>query len=56
MGKLVNCQSYPAPPNAKGLGAPEKKRDHPKMVPCAEATGIEPAISGLTGRRDNQLR
>ena len=22
----------------------------------AEATGLEPAISGLTGRRDNQLR
>ncbi len=22
----------------------------------AEVTGIEPAISGLTGRRDNQLR
>ena len=26
------------------------------MVSFAEATGIEPAISGLTGRRDNQLR
>ena len=33
------------------------RRAPPALQPdVAEVTGIEPAISGLTGRRDNQLR
>ena len=34
---------------------PEKKA-HPSEWALAGATGLEPAIFGLTGRRDNQLR
>ena len=33
-----------------------KKRSLPKSEGLARAAGLEPAISGVTGQRDNQLR
>ena len=55
---ILDSNQRPQRPERRALPTaliPEKKSS-PKREALARAAGLEPAISGVTGQRDNQLR